>query len=180
MLGMGPMEIAVIVIVALIIFGPGKLPEIGQTIGRAVRDFRAATQDITGDFKQTMDELQETADDFKNTAMEFQQEAESTITGAQDELYAAAKDMEQTTADTAAELNENLGLDQMDSPATRPTSKTEAQIAQARAEYHKSDAKPAARKATKSNGKATDSSSTKTKSTKSKSSAGSQKAAKST
>jgi sec-independent protein translocase protein TatB len=140
MLGMGPMEIAVIVVIALIIFGPGKLPEIGQTIGRAVRDFRSATQDITGDFKQTMDELQETADDFKNTALEFQQEAESTITDAQDEIYAAAKDIESTTAATASEVSEGLSLDQADSAATRPSARSEERIAAARDEYHKSSA----------------------------------------
>lgn len=137
MLGMGPMEIAVILVIALIIFGPGKLPEIGQTIGRAVRDFRSATQDITGDFKQTMDELQETADDFKNTAMEFQQEAEDTFNEAQGSLVAAAKDIEDTTADTASEVSEGLSLDQIESPATKPSAKTEARIAEARDEYKK-------------------------------------------
>ncbi len=160
MLGMGPMEIAVILIIALIIFGPGKLPEIGQTIGRAVRDFRSATDDITGDFKQTMNELQETADDFKNTAMEFQTEAENTFNDAQGDLIAAARDFETSTQETADEVAEGLSLDQMDSPATKPSASAEARIARARDQYHKSESsngaeeKPPA-KASKSTASAT-------------------------
>jgi sec-independent protein translocase protein TatB len=146
MLGMGPMEIAVILIIALIIFGPGKLPEIGQTVGRAVRDFRSATNDITGDFKQTMNELQETADDFKNTAIEFQNEAESTFRDAQSDLTAAAKDFETSTQETAKEVSEGLSLDQMESPATKPSASAQARIAEARDEYHKADSSNGAEK----------------------------------
>jgi sec-independent protein translocase protein TatB len=172
MLGMGAMEIAVILVIALLIFGPGKLPEIGQTLGRAVRDFRSATQDITGDFKQTMDELQETADDFKNTAMEFQKEAEDTFSDAQGSLVNAAKDLEDTTAETASEVNEGLSLDQMESPATRPSAKAEARISSASKSNGKSDSvgsskkKPAAKTTSKSATKASASSSKKSASAK--------------
>ena len=37
-----PMHLLVILIIALIIFGPGKLPEIGSGLGRAIRDFKKA------------------------------------------------------------------------------------------------------------------------------------------
>ena len=42
-LGMGPMELMVILVLALIIFGPGKLPEIAGQVGKVVRDFRRTT-----------------------------------------------------------------------------------------------------------------------------------------
>ena len=45
--GIGPMEILLILLIALIIFGPGKLPEIGRTIGRATRTLKKATFDLT-------------------------------------------------------------------------------------------------------------------------------------
>ena len=44
---MGPMEILLILIVSLIIFGPGKLPEIGRTVGRMMHVLRKATFDLT-------------------------------------------------------------------------------------------------------------------------------------
>jgi sec-independent protein translocase protein TatA len=40
--GIGVTELVVILVVALLIFGPGKLPEIGGALGRGIRDFRKA------------------------------------------------------------------------------------------------------------------------------------------
>lgn len=40
MFGLGVTELVIILVVALIIFGPGKLPEIGGALGRGIRDFR--------------------------------------------------------------------------------------------------------------------------------------------
>ena len=42
MFGLGVPELIVILVVALLIFGPGKLPEIGSALGRGIRDFRKA------------------------------------------------------------------------------------------------------------------------------------------
>ena len=50
-LGMGPMEIAVIAIVGLMIFGPGKLPEVAGQVGKAVRDFKRMTADLSSEFE---------------------------------------------------------------------------------------------------------------------------------
>lgn len=40
MFGIGVPELVIILVVALIIFGPGKLPEIGGALGRGIRDFK--------------------------------------------------------------------------------------------------------------------------------------------
>jgi len=42
MFGLGVPELVIILVVALLIFGPGRLPEIGGAIGRGIRDFRKA------------------------------------------------------------------------------------------------------------------------------------------
>ncbi len=42
----GPTEIILILAVALIIFGPAKLPELGRSIGNGLKEFRKATKDL--------------------------------------------------------------------------------------------------------------------------------------
>ena len=44
MFGLGAPELIVILVVALLIFGPGKLPEIGSALGKGIRDFRKALE----------------------------------------------------------------------------------------------------------------------------------------
>jgi TatA/E family protein of Tat protein translocase len=60
-LGMGPMELLLIVVLALIVFGPAKLPEIMGQVGKAINDFRRATSELSDEFNRTIQaELQET------------------------------------------------------------------------------------------------------------------------
>ena len=46
MFGIGMPELIIILVIILIIFGAGKLPEIGGGMGKAIRNFRKATTDI--------------------------------------------------------------------------------------------------------------------------------------
>ena len=56
--GMGPMELILILVIALIVFGPSKLPEIAGGIGRAIREFRRMSADVTRGFNEITAELQ--------------------------------------------------------------------------------------------------------------------------
>ncbi|HHW07132.1 MAG TPA: twin-arginine translocase TatA/TatE family subunit [Clostridia bacterium] len=47
----GPWELILILAIALIIFGPGKLPEVGKALGRGLREFKSAAKDITDSTK---------------------------------------------------------------------------------------------------------------------------------
>jgi sec-independent protein translocase protein TatA len=44
-----PIWIAVILVIVLIIFGPGRLPELGGAVGKAMREFRKATSELTNE-----------------------------------------------------------------------------------------------------------------------------------
>jgi sec-independent protein translocase protein TatA len=41
-----PWELILVLVIVLIIFGPGKLPDIGAAVGRGIREFRRASSDI--------------------------------------------------------------------------------------------------------------------------------------
>jgi sec-independent protein translocase protein TatA len=45
MFGLGMPELILILIIALVIFGPSKLPEMGASVGKAIREFRNATKE---------------------------------------------------------------------------------------------------------------------------------------
>ncbi|HUF07270.1 MAG TPA: twin-arginine translocase TatA/TatE family subunit [Candidatus Binatia bacterium] len=42
----GPMELILLLVIVLIIFGPGKLPDIGNAVGKGIREFRKASSEL--------------------------------------------------------------------------------------------------------------------------------------
>jgi sec-independent protein translocase protein TatA len=42
----GPMELILLLVIVLIIFGPGKLPDIGSAVGKGIRKFRRASNEL--------------------------------------------------------------------------------------------------------------------------------------
>ena len=52
MFGFGHWELLIIIIIALIIFGAGKLPEIGSGVGNAIRNFKKGVSEVEKEVKQ--------------------------------------------------------------------------------------------------------------------------------
>jgi TatA/E family protein of Tat protein translocase len=52
----GPTELLIILVLALIVFGPQRLPEIGRSIGRSLREFRRASDEIRGEIERDLDD----------------------------------------------------------------------------------------------------------------------------
>ena len=42
----GPLELIIVLVIALLVLGPGKLPEVGASLGKSIREFRKASTDI--------------------------------------------------------------------------------------------------------------------------------------
>lgn len=52
MFGLGAPELILILVLALIIVGPGKLPEVGRALGKGIREFKNATNSVTDEIKE--------------------------------------------------------------------------------------------------------------------------------
>jgi TatA/E family protein of Tat protein translocase len=68
MFGLGWQELLIILIIALIIFGPRKLPEIGKSIGQAINGFRESTKKATTEAKKEIDSVKATVDEATGQA----------------------------------------------------------------------------------------------------------------
>lgn len=64
-------ELLIILAIALLIFGPKKLPEVGRSIGRALREFRKTSDEIK---EKIEEEIQ--AEDFKDIKREIERDIE--------------------------------------------------------------------------------------------------------
>jgi len=54
MFGLSPAHLLIIMVIALVVVGPGKLPEVGAAIGKSVREFQKATGGLTGGLTETL------------------------------------------------------------------------------------------------------------------------------
>ena len=53
MFGIGVPELIIILIIGLVLFGPGKLPEVGRAVGKSINELKKATAGITDATQQT-------------------------------------------------------------------------------------------------------------------------------
>ncbi len=52
---LGPLEIIAVAVIALIVFGPQRLPEIARTMGRMISEFKRQANELTSEFKSGLD-----------------------------------------------------------------------------------------------------------------------------
>lgn len=51
-LGLGPMELAIILVIVLVIFGAKRVPEIGASFGKGIREFKRSLSDVDNQIRQ--------------------------------------------------------------------------------------------------------------------------------
>jgi TatA/E family protein of Tat protein translocase len=83
---MGPLgwqETLFIFVLALLIFGPKKLPELGKTIGKAMTEFRRASSELKSTFDREMASIERETESLKETTQQYTNE----ISGYQYDSY---------------------------------------------------------------------------------------------
>jgi len=81
MFGIGVQELIIIAIIALLIVGPKKLPDLAKTLGKGFRDFKNATEGITDDLKDALkeeDKKPDQDDGLKDSLLLKKSESEET------------------------------------------------------------------------------------------------------
>ena len=71
-LGMG--EIIVLFVLALLIFGPKKLPELGKTFGKGMAEFKRASTELKTTFQREIDNIESETKDVKSLASDVRQD----------------------------------------------------------------------------------------------------------
>lgn len=115
MLSLGWQEMVAIFIVALVLFGPRKLPELGRTIGRAISEFRRASNELKATFDREMQQIERENESLKQTASTYMND----VYGSYDSSYYdpdSHRSYDSTTASTNPE--------QISAPATEVADST--------------------------------------------------------
>ncbi len=130
MLGIGMQEILIILVVALIVIGPKRLPELARTLGKGFAEFRKAADDLQETVR--MDLQKEKHEEFRQKYPHMvpdEDESASTSTAAEamvDREAAADKDTSTVTGRAAAEemvdkKTTEPGSEQEDKPDPEPS-----------------------------------------------------------
>jgi len=75
MFNIGPWELGLILLVALIVVGPGKLPEVAKAIGKGINEFKKVTNGYKQEFQEAMQDLE------KQASLENKAESTKTTAG---------------------------------------------------------------------------------------------------
>jgi TatA/E family protein of Tat protein translocase len=71
---LGFSEMLVIFVVALLVFGPKKLPELGKSLGKGIREFRKATNELKSTWEDQVRDIKAPLDDVKKDIHEMRQD----------------------------------------------------------------------------------------------------------
>ena len=107
-LGIGPLELVLILVIALLVFGPDKLPEIGAKMGKGVRDLRQLSREISqgvNTLTEPVDELRKPFDDASQIVGQVSATAQSLRNPGQALQNALTQQLTPASAASAAEGN---------------------------------------------------------------------------
>ncbi|QDZ41192.1 TatA/E family twin arginine-targeting protein translocase [Euhalothece natronophila Z-M001] len=94
--GIGLPEMALIFVIALLIFGPKKLPEIGSSLGKAIRGFQDASREFENEFKRETSKAQKSESVKMNAQLEPSESEAETVSQADTTSEKASSEKEQS------------------------------------------------------------------------------------
>ena len=103
---MGPLgvpELIFIFVMALLIFGPKKLPQLGKTFGKSMAEFRRASNDLRNTFQREMDTIEKESKDVKEVAEEVKKDLDTSTyyDDSEDDYYSDYEDKSSNSTSTA-------------------------------------------------------------------------------
>lgn len=121
MFGIGYQEMVLIGVAALLIFGPGRLPEVASQVGRWVREFRRMSADLTSEFESAMSEVDDVKRSVQREFGSMSKEVAGVSKSVKKDLPSKAKQGTKATAGTKTGTARAIGAKSAASgTATRP------------------------------------------------------------
>jgi len=77
---LGFQELIIIFVIALLVFGPKKLPELGKSLGKGLREFKKATEDLKSNWEEQIKDAESSVKDVKQTLTDTTSEIKKDFT----------------------------------------------------------------------------------------------------
>ena len=106
MFGIGMTELIVIMVIALVVIGPSKLPELAKALGKGLAEFRKASQEIKDSFnldeeiKTIKNDTIDTFNDFKESLNDEEEESDEGLETSYEEAVPADEKVETTATES--------------------------------------------------------------------------------
>ena len=116
---LGFQELAVIFLIALLVFGPKKLPELGKSLGKGLREFKRATNDLKASWDEQVreSEIADAAKEFRT----IRRDVDADLREATRQETAAGKAPEASTPAPGAAAGETPAEKPSEAPSEKPS-----------------------------------------------------------
>jgi len=85
-------ELILIFIIALLVFGPKKLPELGKSLGKGLKEFKKASEELKSNWDEHLKDVEKSVDDVKKDVEKHVSDVKASVTDAtkdiENEIYA--------------------------------------------------------------------------------------------
>jgi sec-independent protein translocase protein TatB len=125
-LGVGPAELVLIFVIALIFFGPGRLPELARTLGKAMGELRRMSAEVTAEFTKELQDVEDITREMKETTETIKQAADiKTLVESVEPTLPSTSPSKDSGHRTAGESREEPESPHVQETATQPEAEKE-------------------------------------------------------